>query len=159
MPLARTVPPAAHARQPPIHAHRVLIVENKVNLLTLPPMAGAVALGGLGNDVTDLRYLSWLAEAAIWYWGDIDVEGFGILSRLRSLHPQTRSLLMDEGTLAGWRHLAGTGSGRPCEVPPGLTLPVRAAFDVCLRDNLRLEQERLPQDVVQSEGLRTALHS
>jgi hypothetical protein len=142
----------------PVHAHHVLIVENKVNLLTLPPMAGAVALGGLGNGVTDLRYLSWLAETAIWYWGDIDVEGFGILSRLRSLLPQTRSLFMDEGTLADWRHLAGAGSGRGGEVPPGLTPAERAACDVCLREDLRLEQERLPQAVVQTEGLRTVLH-
>ncbi len=49
------------------------------------------------------RQVSWLDSCALWYWGDIDIEGLTILSRLRSLFPQTRSLLMDGETLSRWR--------------------------------------------------------
>lgn len=134
----------------PVHARQVLVVENKVNLLTLPGRAGAIALGGLGNGVSDLRYLPWLAQPALWYWGDIDVEGFAILARLRNLFPQTRSLMMDDETLAGWRGLAVPGTGRRSDMPQGLTAPEQAAFASCLAENLRIEQERLPQAFVQS---------
>src|SRR5260370_198120 len=55
----------------PISADRVLIVENKVNLLTLPFIGGALAVGGLGNGVTDLRYVTWLSDVLALYWGDV----------------------------------------------------------------------------------------
>ena len=46
----------------PIASARVLIVENKVNLLTLPPLKGTIGLGGMGDGVTDLRYVVWLGN-------------------------------------------------------------------------------------------------
>jgi hypothetical protein len=86
----------------------------------------------------------------VWYWGDIDVEGFGILARLRTLFPQTRSLLMDGETVERWRSLAVPGTGRRAEAPPNLTLEEQMAFGICLRENLRIEQERLPPAAVQA---------
>ena len=35
---------------------------------------------------------------SLYYWGDIDVQGFEILSQFRSYFPQTQSLLMDRAT-------------------------------------------------------------
>jgi hypothetical protein len=132
-----------------IDVNRVLVVENKVSLLTLPALASTIALGGLGNSVTDLRYLPWLAFRAMWYWGDIDAEGLSILSRLRSIFPQTRSLLMDGETLACWRdQFAVPGTGRSANTPPGLTGPEQSAFRECVEKNLRLEQERIQQTFV-----------
>jgi hypothetical protein len=128
---------------------RVLIVENKVNLLTLPSLPRTLVLGGLGNSVTDLRQVSWLGSCTLWYWGDIDVEGLTILSRLRSVFPQTRSLLMDGKTLSRWRgSLAVSGNGRELGMPPGLTEGERAAYIMCAGQNLRLEQERFPQSFI-----------
>lgn len=129
-----------------IDAERVLIVENKVNLLTLPPLAGAIALGGLGYGVVNLRYVTWLAERKIYYWGDIDIDGFEILSSLRKAFPQTESLLMDQATVERWRVPLGTeGNGRSGTPPAHLTTAESAVYLCCSRDNLRLEQERLPQ--------------
>jgi hypothetical protein len=72
-----------------------------------------------------------------------------ILSSLRSIFPQTRSLLMNGDTLDRWQHLATSGTGRRAELPPCLTEAERAAFTRCRDQNLRLEQERLPQsDIV-----------
>lgn len=131
-----------------ISAKQVLVVENKVSLLTLPPLADTLALGGLGNGVLDLRYVSWLASCAIWYWGDIDVEGLAILSRLRSVFPHTRSLLMDQDTLDRWREQLVSGVGSAATVPAGLTDAERSAFTTCAAKNLRLEQERISQPFV-----------
>lgn len=133
----------------PIPCKRVLLVENKVNLLTLPPLQGTLAIGGLGNSVTDLRYVSWLGQTDLWYWGDIDVEGLSILARLRIAFPSTRSLLMDAEPLLAWRTRIGTvGTGRAGPAPSNLTAGERSAFVTCAAENLRIEQERFPQAFV-----------
>ncbi|WP_417848843.1 DUF3322 domain-containing protein [Thalassoglobus sp.] len=138
----------------PIPCRRAVIVENKVNLLTLPFLRDTIAMGGLGNAVTDLRYLKWLANKDIWYWGDIDVEGFEILSRLRAVLPGTQSMMMDERSVAEWRDSIGAhGTGRaPFFAPPGLTVEESQAFRICASENLRIEQERIPQLSVVEES-------
>ncbi len=62
-----------------------------------------VVIWGKGFEVDRVGRLSWLADAAIVYWGDIDTHGFGILDRLRAWLPQTRSVLMDRRTLLAHR--------------------------------------------------------
>jgi hypothetical protein len=128
---------------------RALIVENKVNLLTLPPVAGTLAIGGLGNGVVDLRYVQWMSEIPLWYWGDIDTEGFAILSRLRVIFPHVLSLFMDNETVRAWRERIGSvGTQQAAKRPSNLTSAEAAAFQVCLLENLRIEQERFPQSHV-----------
>jgi hypothetical protein len=124
---------------------RVFIVENKVNLLTLPSVERGIAIGALGAGITILRDLTWLGSARVAYWGDIDVEGFAILSSLRSFLPAVQSLLMDEATILRWRALGTPGNKKAALTPPRLTAPELAAFQICQLENLRLEQERLPQ--------------
>lgn len=126
-------------------ASQAIVVENKVNLLTLPPIGSTVGLGGLGYAVTDLRYLPWLHSLALWYWGDIDVDGFTILSRIRTILPHTKSIMMDAGTLERWREVAVPGNGYSRPTPPCLTREEEAAWRVCHDENLRIEQERIPQ--------------
>ena len=128
-----------------------VIVENKVNLLTLPPLCRGVGLGGLGAGVTLLRNVPWLSHCPVAYWGDIDVEGFEILSSLRTIFPDAQSFLMDCDTLRGWKHLAVGGTGRTPDLLPHLTEQEQATFIRCRDSNIRLEQERLPQDKVLAE--------
>ena len=132
----------------PVREAEVVIVENKVNLLTLPPSHRGFGLGGLGHGVTQLRYCPWITNLPVTYWGDLDVEGFEILSSLRTLFPQARSIFMDETTLDDWRHLATRGTGRQPDRPPRLTETEGDAYLRCRNENLRLEQERIPQAIV-----------
>lgn len=130
----------------------VLIVENKVNLLTTPRGRYAIALGGLGNGLALLRYVPWLATADVTYWGDLDVEGLAILSALRAMFPRACSVFMDEAAVAAWRHLAVPGTGRArADMPPHLTQGEQGAFLLCAEHNLRIEQERIPQMAVVAE--------
>jgi hypothetical protein len=125
-----------------------IIVENKVNLLTLPPLPRCVGFGALGRAITLLRHVPWLSNCDIWYWGDLDTEGFEILSSLRAVHPATHSFLMDEDAVERWQHLAARGTGRTADVPVHLTDSERVAFVRCREHNLRIEQERLPHSEV-----------
>lgn len=135
----------------PVRADLAIIVENKANLLTLPSFPRGVGLGGLGHGVVMLRYLAWLTDMRTMYWGDLDTEGFEILSSVRAAFPHAQSFLMDLEALGRWRHLAVSGTGRKPGVPPHLTETEQRAFLCCSDENLRLEQERIPQDGVVSE--------
>lgn len=81
------------------NAAHVLLVENEITALSLPPMNGTLVIHGLGNAVEKVAVLPWLTNKRLWYWGDIDTHGIAILSRLRSFLPQITSILMDEATL------------------------------------------------------------
>ncbi len=134
-----------------MRANLAIIVENKVNLLTLPFSPRAIGLGGLGDGAVLLRYLSWLNHMQIVYWGDLDTEGFEILSSLRAIFPHVRSFLMDLNTLSHLQHLAVPGTGRKPDMPPHLTEVEQQAYIYCRDENHRLEQERIPQDKVLNE--------
>jgi hypothetical protein len=124
-----------------------IIVENKVNLLTLPSIPRFIGLGALGDGVTLLGRIPWLEAARVIYWGDIDVEGFEILSAVRAHYPHAESFLMDEQTLGTWGHLALPGNGFVRDVQR-LSNGERAALSRCCAENIRLEQERIPHAAV-----------
>lgn len=126
----------------------VIIVENKINLLTLPSIPNAIALGALGKAVTVLRDIGFLSKAKITYWGDVDADGFEILSSLRQIYPQTQSILMDIQTLDDMNALIGEGNGKGSSIAPNLTSSEKAAYEKCLKENIRLEQERIPHKYV-----------
>jgi hypothetical protein len=126
----------------------VVIVENQLNLLTLPRMTRALAFRGEGRAVTRLRRLHWLMDNKVLYWGDLDVEGFQILSSLRMFFPNVRSIFMTGAVLNDQEALVLEGSGAECSEPRNLLDHELAAFRQCHKHNWRLEQERLPQSYV-----------
>jgi hypothetical protein len=132
----------------PVKEARVIIVENKINLLTLPRLYRTIGLGSLGHGVALLRYADFITREPVLYWGDLDVEGFEILSALRRFCPHAKSLWMDQAAVERWEKLKVAGTGRQPMTPAHLTEEERAAFDICCRENIRIEQERLPQDAV-----------
>ena len=140
--------PAEAIARLPIKSVRVLIVENKLNLLTLPPIERTIALGGIGNAVTQLGDIGWLDDADIFYWGDLDVEGFEIMSRLRNRFPAIRSILMDEATYVEFESLAIEGNAVDRDPPANLNHPERVTYLTLRRSRRRLEQERIPQAAV-----------
>ena len=127
---------------------RVCIVENARCLLTLPQITKTLGLFGHGYRVSNFRRLPWLKGCPILYWGDIDVQGFEILSDLRFIWPQTRSLLMNEVTRESHQHLSGPGKPSRRRRPPTLESPEHAAWKWCRDHEGRIEQERLPNETV-----------
>jgi hypothetical protein len=134
-------------RQLALRPHRVIITENEVNGLSLPPLADAVAIFGRGYAVDVLRDISWIVAAEVHYWGDIDTHGYAILDRLRAGFPTARSFLMDQSTLLGH---ADFWDRDPTPTRAALTR-LSADEDIVYRGlladtwgpSLRLEQERI----------------
>lgn len=131
----------------PVKNATAFIVENDLNLLTLPMFHRGIGIRGEGDAVYRLERLPWLHHCRILYWGDIDIEGFLILSRLRSLFPNAGSILMDMGTIR--RHATIPGNGATPTPPTNLTPDETAAFEYCVQRNARLEQEKIGQAFVE----------
>lgn len=120
-----------------------IIVENKLVFLTLPALTGAIAIFGSGFNVERLNTLHWLRTCRLWYWGDLDAQGFQILAQVRRYFPQAQSFLMDKATLDAFRGFVVPGT--PCAINelPGLTAVEQALFTELATTTLRLEQERI----------------
>jgi hypothetical protein len=126
---------------------KVFVVENKINFLTFPKLAGSLLIWGHGFTIGILKSVPFMRHASLYYWGDIDAQGFEILSQFRSYFPQTQSLLMDRTTFD--TYFEGD-KGTPSNVskPLHLTPAEAALYDHVKFHNLRLEQEKIPQKCI-----------
>ncbi len=132
---------------------RVIIVENKINLyttLTLPNQENTIAIFGKGFQVSNIKNIEWLKEVEILYWGDLDAQGFEILSQVRGYFPNTQSILMDEFTFDKFfEYDLGTISKVTTKL--NLTDPELAIYNKVKENNWRLEQEKIPLEYVKLE--------
>lgn len=122
---------------------KCLITENKRTFLTLPELPGTFAIFGSGFMVSGLSAISWLSTCPILYWGDLDAQGFQILSSLRSTFPRVVSIMMDEAALQVFSNFCVTGT--PCTVQhlPNLTSGEHNLFRHLAENTIRLEQEHI----------------
>ncbi len=126
----------------------VLIVENLQTGLALPDMPGTVVFMGLGYGIDLLAEVKWIANARVYYWGDLDTHGFAILHRARFYFPNLESILMDEETLSKHQALWGTenkqhGSTELTLLRDGERLLYANMKQQRWSCNIRLEQERI----------------
>ncbi len=126
-----------------LHNQICIVTENKMTFLTLPPLLNTFAIFGAGFMVNNLSTVSWLSTCPILYWGDIDAQGFQILSLLRSLFPRVISVMMDAATLQAFKQFWVTGTPCPAQHLPYLTPEEHMLFTHLLQQNIRLEQERI----------------
>lgn len=142
--LSLPVEQAAHLLSSHVQPRHVIIVENLMTFLTLPPLEATVAMFGRGFAVHLLRDVPWLTQCNVIYWGDIDGHGFEILSDLRGLFPHTRSVLMNQQTLNDNRDYVKHEAPACTERFEHLT-PIEAELARHVAANtLRLEQEHIP---------------
>ena len=139
---------------------KVLVVENKTTLyttLTLPNMDRTIAIFGSGYSVLNLKNAHWLSNVELFYWGDIDVQGFEILSKFRSCFPHAQSLLMDKATFDKFfEQDEGTLTNISDEL--NLTEEEQQLYNLLRKNNWRLEQEKVSFYWVKEKlQLKTAL--
>lgn len=129
---------------------KVIVVENKTTLyttLTLPRMNETIAIFGSGYSVYNLKNVCWFTNLDLLYWGDIDVQGFEILSQFRIYFSQTKSVLMDKVTFDKFfENDLGTATKVARQL--NLTNSEQELYDVLKTKNWRLEQEKIPFDYV-----------
>jgi len=129
---------------------KVLIVENKTTLyttLTLPKMNDTIAIFGSGYGVYNLKNVYWFANLELLYWGDIDVQGFEILSQFRGYFQHTKSVLMDFVTFEKFFENDFGTQTNICTLL-NLTDSEQKLYEILKTNNWRLEQEKIPYDYV-----------
>jgi hypothetical protein len=142
--------PISKFRETEIPVETVYIVENKMNMLTFPPIHKSIVVWGHGFGVDLLKDVMWLRSKKILYWGDLDVHGFQILSELRSHFSQVESFLMDRETFNRF-YEDGIGAETNVEKVLLLTPEEKEMFDFLRGGNYRLEQEKIPFEYTSSK--------
>ncbi|NOR80094.1 MAG: DUF2399 domain-containing protein [Methyloprofundus sp.] len=131
-------------KQLDIAAKTVFVVENKVTMLAFPDHPEAIVIFGLGYAVNLLAEAQCMQDRALYYWGDLDADGMGILARLRQYYPQVKSMLMDEETLLHFVDLAVHAPAKSTvKALQHLTKAENELYQKVQQESLRLEQERI----------------
>ncbi|WP_233897288.1 Wadjet anti-phage system protein JetD domain-containing protein [Tenacibaculum piscium] len=137
-----------------LNFEKVIIVENKTNLhtiaLTLPEMEKTIVIFGSGFKIENLKNATWLNKSEILYWGDLDVQGFEILSQMRNYFPKTKSFLMDETTFDKFFE-NDNGTLSNVNISLNLTEKEMIIYKKIKKNNWRLEQEKIPLEYVKKE--------
>ena len=124
---------------------RVFIIENLTTFLTFPSMPNSFAIWGGGFAVTLLGGIDWLAAKQLYYWGDIDVHGFQILSKIRTCYPKIQSLLMDKATF--WQYQTDKRGGNfNALILINLNDEEEEIYNMLLAENWRVEQEKIDKE-------------
>ena len=132
-------------------AERILIVENEQSCLALPTLTNTIAVAGGGKNVAWLA-ADWLINKKIGYWGDIDGDGFHILSLARERCPNLTALMIDEQTILKFQGRMVDEAQALNQIPPNLTAEEQELFQRLRQGDYgktRLEQERISADYIE----------
>lgn len=125
----------------------VIVTENEVNGLALPPRPRTLVVFAAGYALEKLGEVPWFKARRLRYWGDIDTHGFAMLDRFRAHFPAAQSLLMDHETFFAHRAMWGHEPAPSTESLDRLTPGERDLHRELVRgthgERLRLEQERV----------------
>lgn len=126
---------------------KAYIVENKVNFLTFPLVANSIVIWGKGYGIASIKESELLKSSELIYWGDLDAQGFEILSQFRGYFAQVKSLLMDKTTFDKYFE-NDLGTPSKVNVELNLTTEEKNLYQYIKANNYRLEQEKIPQSYV-----------
>lgn len=122
---------------------QTLIVENRQTLQALCERTrNTLLIFGAGWGASQLVELTSSLPQPLYYWGDLDKEGFEIFSYLNEHIPGLKPLLMDQATYEQYRHLALHKEpfyGPFKSLPEGL----QSVYENICRSGQRIEQEKL----------------
>ena len=146
--------PLSDFQQLQLPVRRLIVLENKtnfnnlMNFLTLPELTATAGLFGSGFKIGLLKEVPWLQNIELYYWGDIDAHGLQILSQFRKYFPHVQPFLMDRTTFDALPQYHTTAPLSTVTTLAYLTPSEQALFDYLNTNQLRLEQERIPQEMV-----------
>ena len=127
----------------------VWLVENETTLFMLPARPNAIAICSRGYAVEHLTDIPLLNNSCLLYWGDMDEDGYRMLSITRQKYRHVQSVLMEEGDFLFHKPPADS---QPTpyrkDTPQCLTDSEKAAFSGLQQLNGRIEQEQLRLDYV-----------
>lgn len=135
----------------------IVISENKDTAVGFPETPNAIAIEGDGKaGPPAISDIPWVHECpSVFYWGDIDAEGFEIVNSYRACGLNVTTILMDVETYQRYKCFGTRYDQRSQQLTvrdrralpfltPGERQMYHALTDPDSTDPLRLEQERIP---------------
>lgn len=131
----------------------LVVIENRQTGLSIKSIPENIPIAmGMGFSVVRLISIPWIKQVPIFYFGDLDQHGLEILGHFRNVAPQTRSVLMNLNTLKTYIDFAVTDPTDVIRkrVPISFTQEEAELYDYLMNNKLRLEQERIPIEAIDS---------
>lgn len=122
---------------------KVYITENEMNFLTLPMIKDAIAVWGKGFAINSLKDAVWLNSKDIFYWGDMDIHGFQILSQLRGYFSNTKSIMMNMHTYNEFKEMSVENHVSSHPALSNLNEKESELYEFLKENRRRLEQEKI----------------
>lgn len=119
-----------------------------MNYLTFPDIPNSIAVWGRRFAIGFLKNIDWLDEMDLYYWSDLDAQGFQMVSQIRKYYGQVKSFLMDRSVLEEFSQYITIGTITKVEKLQFLNENELNTFHHLKKNNLRLEQERIPQSYI-----------
>ncbi|HIP02527.1 MAG TPA: hypothetical protein EYG75_03335 [Campylobacterales bacterium] len=131
------------------------MIENKITFLSFFEHKDSIIIFGQGYGISVLKDCTWLKGKEIYYWGDIDTDGFAILSQIRGYFPQIHSIFMNHETIEVFKDRAVKHKNNKQVLLKNLTEEENIIYERLNQDfygeNFRLEQERIPFDFIKDK--------
>lgn len=138
-------------RQQQWNIERVIMVENETNLYLIPKATSTLAIFTSGKALHLLNEIRFLEQAEIFYWGDMDEDGFEMLHSIRDYYPNVKSIFMDYHTVEEHKKELDEKRFRKDRKILTLLPSEQAAYEYLAGSDQWLEQEKLRQSFLQCE--------
>lgn len=130
-------------------ACEIWLVENETNLYLMPARKGALVLFSKGYALSMLYDIPLFQNTKLYYWGDLDEDGFIMLHRMRKHYPNIQGVFMDIETVDFHQSVVGEQpSMYRVKDLEFLTNDEKLAFLKLSTSNGRIEQEKLNQKFI-----------
>jgi len=127
----------------------IWLVENETNLYLVPARKNALVIFGGGYGVGSLTNIPLFHKVKLFYWGDLDIDGFNILHNFKKMYNNVESVLMDIATVE--YHQAEKIIIEPKSKNRNLSSLNEnelEAFEYLAENKWRIEQEKLNQHYI-----------
>ena len=133
-----------------IRPKRVYIIENKETFYHFPIVPDSVVIFGAGISVSGLlKDIPFIEEAKdVYYWSDLDTNGFQMLNNMRKNYPKIHSFLMDMETVMLTKQFGVEDTGSDFDRFEHLLSDEEECFNYLKARQLRIEQEKIPWSYV-----------
>ncbi|MGE7777787.1 Wadjet anti-phage system protein JetD domain-containing protein [Chitinophaga sp. NPDC101104] len=122
----------------------IWVVENETTLFMLPPRPNAIAICSEGYAIRGLSEIPMLHYTTLYYWSDMDEDGYNMLGIFRKDYTHAKSVFMDSATFEIHEQEVERLPGKYKKAPPvNLTQAELTAFNRLMLMQGRIEQEKL----------------
>ena len=115
--------------------------------MSFPNVKSAIVIFGLGFGLDRLKKCGWLKNLELYYWGDLDTNGFVMLDQFRSYFPTAKSMLMTSEIVKEHKDMWVKEEKQSIRELTHLTAAEANTYKELIENkhtnNLRLEQERI----------------